>query len=1020
MSAKRIPFILLFFLSICSFLSASAQQKIALAKALDVVGKSLKVKFAYEHNLIKHTTVIFDINSLKNTNAETVLNKLLDGTGLTWDAVGEKYFTIIRKANANLVQSGSDLLQNGRANVLQHAIPDVFSLAEITLSKNVGLSGTVREKKTGMPVGQTTIVIQELGISTMTDDAGKYTFKHLIAGRMTVKARFLNKVTKEEEITTVAGKNYVLNFELDENVLDLKEVVVVAAEGRSGGATASIISQKAIEHLQATSLADVLQLLPGALASNPDFSNVNKTAIRQITSNNMGSLGTAVMVNGVPVSNNANLQVLNPASSGANASFSTSTGSGTDLRQISADNIESIEVIRGVPSVEYGDLTNGAILVKTKEGKMPFQLKARVNPVLSQFWAGKGFSLGKNAGTLNADLDYTKAYNDQRYAYDAYNRLTGSLLYANTFFKEQKLYTSTGFSYAMNLDELKQDPDDAKTQTENRAKDLAFRFNSSGRWNLNRKFAKVLNYTVSANYAIQKGYQQSLLSNYVYPTSTATKDTTMAGQYVPSEYLSKVWVDGKPFNLFAKLTNSFYLKTGDFNHRFLLGAEWRTDANYGQGKIYDVTRPPRLSGSNASRPFPYSDIPALNQLSIYAEDHLTGTFLNRNIDIQAGFRYDNIQPVGIFKSNMGRVLAPRFNLAYELTDKLVIRAGYGITAKAPTLLYLYPQDAYFDLLNLNYYAQNPAERLVIVTTKRLSSKNTDLKIATNNKTELGFDYKLFGNRKLQVTLYKEHIKNGYDFATTFKSAVVIPVIAYDVVDKPVGQQPVVAPGATSNFYALYNLPTNNQDTKNKGIEFDLDMGRFDEIRTSFVLNGALLNTRTTSLGYYLVKQQPTGAEPAKIPVYNAGRGNEYTRASSTLRMIHNIPQARLVITLSAQTIWKDQNKYLGYESIPVAYLENSTGKTVWLTAAERSSSKIINDPELNLKIQDPYYVTESWNPLWLFNLRLTKEIAKTASFSFFVNNLLMDRPQEESNRWAGQYSIRNPKLFFGTEISIKF
>lgn len=1019
----RAKSILFFFLTLCGLLPVRAQQKIELVKALDKISKTLKIKFTYEHSLVEHTTVMLDVNSLKNANAETVLNKLLSGTDLTWDAIGKRYFTIIRKTNVNLVQPGQTqnlALKNSQVGATENIIPNGFPLSQPGLSKNISLTGTVKDKKTGIPVGQTTISVLELGVSTMTDDAGRYVFKNLIAGRITVQARFLNKVTRTQEITTFPGKNYVLNFELDENVLDLKEVVVVAAEGRSGGATASIISQKAIEHLQATSLADVLQLLPGALAGNPDFSNVNKTAIRQVTSNNMGSLGTAVMVNGVPVSNNANLQVLNPASSGANASFSTSTGSGTDLRQISADNIESVEVVRGVPSVEYGDLTNGAILVKTKEGKMPFQIKARVNPVLNQFWAGKGFSLGKKSGTLNADLDYTKSYSDQRYAYDAYKRLTGSLLYANTFFKEQPLYTSTGFSYAMNMDELKQDPDDARTQTENRAKDNAFRLNSSGRWNLNRKLAKVLNYTLSVNYAVQKGYQQSLLSNYIYPTSYATKDTTMAGEYVPSEYLSKVWVDGKPFNLFAKLTNSFYLKTGAFNHRFLMGAEWRTDANYGRGKTYDVTRPPRLSGSNASRPFPYSDIPALNQLSIYAEDHLTGVFLNRNIDIQAGFRYDNIQPLGIFKSNMNRVLAPRFNLAYELTDKLVIRGGYGITAKAPTLLYLYPQDAYFDLLNLNYYAQNPAERLVLVTTKRLSSQNPDLKIATNNKAELGFDYRLFGNRKLQVTLYKEHLKNGYDFATTFKSAVVIPVVAYDVVDKPPGQQPVVVPGATRNFYALYNLPTNNQDTKNKGIEFDLDLGRFDEIRTSFVLNGALLNTQTTSTGYYLIKQQPTGAEPAKIPVYNSGRGNEYTRASSTLRMIHNIPQARLVITLSAQTIWKDQNKYLGYESIPVAYLENSTGQTVWLTAAERNSSKIIDDAELNLKIQDPYYVTESWKPLWLFNLRLTKEIAKAASFSIFANNVLMDRPQEESNRWAGQYNVRNPKLFFGTEISIKF
>ncbi|WP_131538316.1 TonB-dependent receptor [Pedobacter nototheniae] len=1001
---------------------AKAQQKIGLNQALNKAAKVLKVKFTYEHSLVNGLTVSYDEALLKNGGLNKVLDKWLNGTNLTWDAIGEKYFTIIKKSGKNDLKVSAPVNQQigydgkGFNNGI---ISMPFSEAK-QKSNQIELSGTITENKTGQILSQVTVSIKELGVTTMTDEAGRYLFRNLIGGKITVRAQFLTMVAKEKEIIVAPGKKYNLDFELDENVLDLKEVVVVAAEGKSGGATASIISQKAIEHLQATSLADVLQLLPGALATNPDFSNVNKTALRQISADNMGSLGTAVMINGSPVSNNANLQVLNPASAGANASFSTSSGAGTDLRQISADNIESIEVIRGVPSVEYGDLTNGAILVKTKAGQTPFQLKARINPTLNQLWAGKGFNLGKKAGNLNADIDYTKSYSDQRYAYDAYNRITSSLLYSNKFFKNQPLYTSTGFSFAKNMDELKQDPDDAKTQTENRAQDNAFRFNTSGRWNLSRKFAQVLNYNVSVNYAVQKGYQQSLVSNYIYPTSFATKDTTMAGIYVPSEYLSRVWVDGKPFNLFAKLTNSFYLKTGTFNHRFLVGGEWRTDANYGNGKTYDVTRPPRLSGNSASRPFAYSDIPALNQLSLYIEDHLTGAFLNRNLDIQAGLRYDNIQPKGLFKSGIDRVLAPRINLSYQIMDKLSIRGGYGITAKAPTLLYLYPQDAYFDFLNLNYYADNAAERLVVVTTRRFSSQNANLKIATNNKAEIGFDYTLFGNKKLQVTAYSEKIKNGYDFATTLQSALIIPITSYNVVSKPVGQPPVVEAGAVTNYVATYNLPTNNQSTKNRGVEFDLDLGRFDAIRTSFVLNGALLNTQTTSTGYYVVMRTTTGAAPAKIPIYNPGRGTEYTRASSTLRMIHNIPQAKLIITLAAQTIWIDKNKYLGYESIPIGYIQTNSGNTVWLTEAQRNSAAVINDNELNLNVQQQYYITESWKPLWLFNLRLTKEIGKSISFSFFANNVLMDRPLEESNRWAGQYSQRNPKLFFGTEISVKF
>lgn len=1004
---------------ICGFLllaasAADAQDKLSLKQALDFFGKARNVKFAYEHMLVANIYVNYDAAKVKQGSAQDALASLLQNTGLSYQPVGKDFFTIVKAGTDKERLLNSALPGNTSENIV------VVTVMQAVDGK-ISIRGMVKTRD-GKPVESATVGISQLGVSRMTGINGDYLFTDLIPGKVTVRVQFLTMAMQEKELTLESGKSYQLDFMMQENVLSLKEVVVVAAESRAGTATASLISQKAIEHLQATNLSDVLQLLPGALAGNPDFSNVNRASIRQVNTDNMGSLGTAVLINDIPLSNNANLQVLNPATAGANASFSTSTGSGTDLRQISADNIESVEVIRGVPSVEYGDLTNGAILVKTKAGVSPLQIKARINPVLTQLWGGQGFDLGEKGGSIYADIDYTKAYTDQRYSFDAYNRVTGSLLYSKTFFKEKPLSTTTGFSYAMNLDEQKQDPDDVKTQTQRRAQDYAYRFNTSGKWNLNQRFARMLNYNLSVNYAVQKGFQQELLSNYTYPMSTAIKDTTMVGQYVPNEYLSKVWIEGKPMNIFAKISNSFYLSTGSFNHRFLMGAEWRTDVNFGAGKTYDVNLPPRTSANAATRLFSYKDIPALNQLSAYVEDNISGKIFDRAMRIQAGLRYDNVQPKGLFGSSVGHVVAPRINFSYEVARNLNIRAGYGITAKAPTLLYLYPQNAYFDLLNLNYYADNPAERLVIVTTKVFSSTNNNLKIATNKKAELGFDFTFMRNKRLTVTGYSEKLKNGYSFNTTFESLKIIPIENYGVLSAPVGQPPVVnpVPLSVTNYAVTYNRADNNISTRNKGVEFDLDLGRFDALRTSFVFNGAWMNTRTENTSYYILVRQLSDKPVDKIPFYAPGRGTEYSRMSTTLRIIHNIPQMRFIITLAAQTIWSDKNKYIGYESLPVGYVSAGNSQVTWLSETERNSPAIVNDAELNLNVQPQYYVTESWKPLWLFNLRLTKEIGKAIGFSFFANNVLMDRPLEESTRWSGQYSRRNPKLFFGTELSIKF
>ena len=43
------------------------------------------------------------------------------------------------------------------------------------------------------------------------------------------------------------------------------------------------------------------------------------------------------------------------------------------MRSISTDDIESVEVIRGIPSVEFGNLTSGVVNIKKKEKPLRLQ-----------------------------------------------------------------------------------------------------------------------------------------------------------------------------------------------------------------------------------------------------------------------------------------------------------------------------------------------------------------------------------------------------------------------------------------------------------------------------------------------------------------------------------------------------------------------------------------------------------------------------------------------------------------------
>lgn len=983
--------------------------KISLAQALKKIEADYHVHFAYERALVQDLEVNYPAKGFQDVALAEALRRLLTPHALTFEAINKEYYTIIKVATAEKKTDTTTLHAHSATDT---SLAPLITVTTIPGTSLATLRGAVVNRLNGQPVEYAMVGLAGLGLFTMVDSKGHFEIGPIPEGTWPLQVQCANMVPYKKPITLTPGTLTEVTIFMDENVLLLKEVNVVAQEGRTGASTSSTISQTAIEHLQATSLSDVLQLLPGAVATNPDFSGVSQASIRQVSADDVNSLGTALIINGAPVSNNANLQATNTASAGSNASFSTSSGSGVDMRQFTADNVESIEVIRGVPSVEYGDLTSGAIIVKTKSGEYPLHIKARINPTLKQAWVGKGFNLRRPGESLNVDLDYTHTYDDQRYTYIGYNRLTANALYARQFFEDKPLYTKTGFTYGMNLDEQKRDPDNPDEHSRYRAQDLAFRFNTSGKWSIHQRLARTVNYMASVNYTIQKGFQQSLVSGATFPLMTAMKDTTMVSSYADTEYISKLWIDGKPLNIFTKITDSFFGKMGKINYRMLAGAEWKMDANYGTGKTYDPEHPPSTTdGGIAARPRSYKDIPAMHQSSVYAEGNFFTKVQGRRINLQAGLRVDRISVVGTAWS-------PRTNLTYDVNDRLSIHAGYGIAAKAPTLLYLYPQKAYFDMKNLDWYAEAEAERLLIATTKVYNTENKDLTIARNVKQEAGFEWKLAEGKTLIVTGYHEKTKNGYSFNTTLNSVKITSLQTYEGTRNP-GTTPTVTEGEVKQIVTDYLVPTNDRLNTNQGIEFDVNLGRVDALRTSFVLNGAWMNSRSISTNYYIVKLGGTSLTgPDKVAIFAPGRGKENERFNTSLRIIHNIPEARFVISLLAQTIWVNKNKYLHYQKIPVGYMERTTGDVVWLSEEERAQITSA-DTELYLSISDEYYVTESWRPSWLFNLRLTKEIGQHMGFSFFANNVFMSRALEESNRWSGSYSYRNESIFFGMELDIK-
>lgn len=142
----------------------------------------------------------------------------------------------------------------------------------------------------------------------------------------------------------------------DEEVTKLQAVVVTAtgteiAVDKVGGNSVTVITAKDIEAKKPSSVAEMLKSVPGLdVASNGGPGTNTSVFLRGADSKN-----TLILVDGV---------MLNDPSS-ANRS--------AELSNLTVDNIERVEVVKGSMSVMYGsNATSGVVNIITKKGKGPF------------------------------------------------------------------------------------------------------------------------------------------------------------------------------------------------------------------------------------------------------------------------------------------------------------------------------------------------------------------------------------------------------------------------------------------------------------------------------------------------------------------------------------------------------------------------------------------------------------------------------------------------------------------------
>ena len=915
------------------------------------------------------------------------------------------------------------------------------------------VSGRIIDAGSGDPVIGAVVRIGTDYLWASTDIEGEFTFDNVESGKHELEASCLGYVSVLMEID-VNKDIENLEIKLHESSLALDEVVVTAQKAKDGLGTTHSLGRDALNHLQMSNMTDVAALLPGGKTVNPDLTTENSFSIREGGSSNGNSaFGTAVEVDGVRLGNNASFGEMG----------------GVDTRSVAVENIESIEVITGVPSAEYGDMGSGMVRINTRKGRTPTNVTFSVNPRTYQASVSKGIDLQENNGVLNLSAEWARAIKKLISPYESYTRTAITLGYSNTFAKGLRF--EAGFTGNIGGMNTKDDPD-AFTGEFKKERDNAFRGNTSLTWQLNKPGITNLKFDASVNFNDNLYHYhkyESYSSNQ--PAVHAEQEGYFIADRLPLTFFSDQIIDSKELDLAASVKYNWHKHWDDIKSQLKAGVQWKANGNVGEGEYY---QDPSLA-ANGYRPRPYTDYPFMHNLSVYAEEHLTLPVAGTKLEVTAGIRLENVFIQGSLY-NKKATLSPRFNIKWQLAEGLAVRGGWGITEKLPSYYILYPKQEYRDIQTFGF-PHGDQTSYIYYTQPYTVTYNPNLHWQRNNSSELGLEASFFGT-KISLTGFYNITKGPYNFIDVYEpysynilqrpEGFSIPADHQIKVDSQTGMLYVRGGNedywtpmdikVTDRTFAKSTKQNNGADVKRAGAELVIDFPEIKPVRTSFRLDASYTFTKYLNdqlAAYYQNGWSHTSLANRSyqyVGIYaNGTGGNSVSNGKIThnldanLTAITHIPQARLIITcrLEMSLLRRSRNlsMYNGsqyaftvseadktptggdiyngnsYTAIrPVSYMDLD-GNVYPFTDAQATDPAFAN---LILKSANAYtFAQDGYGAYMSANLSITKEIGDHVSLSFFANNFTNSRPYVVSMA-TGVGAIFTPAFYYGLTCRLKF
>jgi len=223
------------------------------------------------------------------------------------------------------------------------------SISGFTQNKtDANINGHVINKSSKEHIPYINVSIKGTTIGIATDATGHYFLRNLPVGKFSIVVSGVGYKSEEKEITLVLGKTIEVNFEMEEDQIQLESVVVSANRNevnrKEAPTIVNIISPKLFENTNSVCLAQGLNFQPGLRVE----ANCQNCGFQQVRINGLDGPYSQILIDSRPI-------------------FSSLAGV-YGIEQIPANMIERVEVVRGGGSAIFGsNAIAGTINIITEE-----------------------------------------------------------------------------------------------------------------------------------------------------------------------------------------------------------------------------------------------------------------------------------------------------------------------------------------------------------------------------------------------------------------------------------------------------------------------------------------------------------------------------------------------------------------------------------------------------------------------------------------------------------------------------